>query len=215
MKLGGVAALASALVLVDAPIVQAHPGDVTIEALAATAGARRRPRKPRKRRRVEPRPRMFALGVTTLKELGFGATVRLRFDHFGLEASGGGMPWFVFVSGSCNAITGGFAPHATLSALAWFTGDQSRFQPGIRVAGMWDGQFGWGGQIGFNADFTLSDLLALNIGVGLQGYPEGESRGRAIVAEECSVSPDAVQTGDLAELIVQPQIGLNLMFYLF
>jgi hypothetical protein len=155
--------------------------------------------------------RRFAVGLTLLKEQGFGVSVRGRFNHFGVEASGGGNPSFFLISGACDRLIVRFGGHATLSALFFITEHDKFFQSGIRAAAIWDQVYNFGGMLGYMGELSFTKLIALQIGVGLQIYPLGERRPKEIVQEEC---PGA--SISLSELnIVQPYFGVNVLFYLF
>jgi hypothetical protein len=153
--------------------------------------------------------RHFAAGVTLLKEQGFGLLLRGRFNHFGVEASGGGNPYLLLITGGCSEVTVGFAPHVTLSLLAFFNGEEKFFQSGLRAAGIWDGTFGFGGMLGYVGELSFTKLLALQIGVGIQIYPEGEKKPKEIVAERCNAAVDLSPLTTIA----QPYFGVNLLFY--
>jgi hypothetical protein len=155
--------------------------------------------------------RRFSLGLTFLKEQGFGIAVRGRINHFGGEISGGGNPWFLFAQGSCDELIFGFAPHVTASLLFFITDHERFFQSGIRAAAIWDRVYGFGGMLGYMGELSFTKLIALQAGVGLQIYPLGERRPKEIAEDEC---PGAVIDFNPITTIVQPYFGVNLLFYL-
>ena len=159
----------------------------------------------------EPIRRRFSLGVTLLKEHGFGLAVRGRLNHFGVEASGGGNGYLMFTSGDCREFLFGVAPHVTASFLFFFNGHERFFQSGLRLGGIWDGLFGFGGMLGYVGEMSLTKLIALQAGAGLQVYPEGGDGPQELVEEKCGgsseISPLATH--------VQAYVGINVLFYLF
>jgi hypothetical protein len=155
--------------------------------------------------------RRFSLGVTLLKEQGFGVAVRGRFNHFGVEAAGGGNGWWFLLGGDCDELVFGVAPHVTLSALFFISDHRQFFQSGIRAAAIWDHVFGFGGMAGYLAELSFTKLIALQAGVGLQIYPLGERRPKEIAEENC---PGMEIDFHPLTTIVQPYFGVNVLFYL-
>jgi hypothetical protein len=153
--------------------------------------------------------RHFALGATVLEQ-GLGVLVRGRYEYVGFEVSGGGNPYLIPVTGGCNRALVGFPPHATASLLFFFNGHERFFQSGLRAAGVWDRVFGFGGQLGYMAELSFTELIALQIGAGVQVYPKGEDRPLELAREKCGPGASLFPLSTF----VRPYFGVNVLFYL-
>ncbi len=155
--------------------------------------------------------RHLALGVSTVKELGFiAAQIRGRYDHVAFEAAFGLLPILIFITGDETGIIADYSLHATGSVLVFFNSDQSRMSHGLRAGAIWDGKFGWGGLVGWQGELRLTRLLSLSFGAGIQFYPQaGDWAGRRLEKEY----PDASVNID-AQTYVQPYVGVGLLLYL-
>lgn len=159
---------------------------------------------------VEPHhPRSFAIGLTTLKEHGFGAFIRLRAKVFALDLAYGFMPVFCLVqdtSGTALDLKADMSTiHTSASAVFFFGSDQRRFQNGLRFSAIYDNIMGPAGSIGWVGDIVWSSF-ALGLGAGLQIYPDFASR----AGEHFGISKHSLEQG-LNE--VQPYFGLSLFWY--
>jgi hypothetical protein len=156
------------------------------------------------------KPRRLALGLTTLKEHGFGGVLRLRFNHVALDATGGFMPLLIITStvgGTTMDIDGAMSAHGGIGPVFFFSGDQKRFQNGLRVNGIYDQVMGPGGGLGWVGEITMT-RFTIALGAGLQIYPEAEDRIREHFGFSSAVKLDALSTS------VQLYVGLNLFWYL-
>jgi len=118
-------------------------------------------------------PDFFALGLTSLKEHGFGGILRLKYSFLALEGSVGAMP-AVLIFDSYRSIEFGMPLNAD-AGLIFFFNDQNRdFRNGLRLGGTWNRAFGGGFMLGWTGDCILSRFI-LSFGAGMQYYPEGVS----------------------------------------
>ncbi len=157
------------------------------------------------------KPRTFALGISTLKEHGFGCVMRLRFNHFALDGIAGFMPLMLIIEEQYNGSTNtdfkfGMPLHVSGGAVIFFNDQLSRFQNGLRGAIVYDKGLGNGYTFGWVGDITW-DRFALCIGAGLQYYPDPEEK----VREYFDLHPEY----DLSGSKYQPYIGVNFIWYLF
>jgi hypothetical protein len=164
-------------------------------------------------KRPERRAGTFGLAITTLKEQGFGGGMRLRFDHFAVEASVAAMPFFVLVTGDCEKLVFKVAPHATGSVLVIYSDVTARFQNGLRLSGMWNGILGGGTQVGWFGELLFNNIVALDFGAGVQLYPAGKTRAARAVRDACGGDGDSEVS--IIQSVVQLYVGLNLLFYVF
>lgn len=156
--------------------------------------------------------RHLGLGVSILKEHGFGAVARMQFAWFGLEASVALSPYFLFVSGACSELILEATWRVSASALGTF--GRGRLRHGPRLGFTFDGFFGPGGQLGYQLEVAFNPWLALSFGAGLLVFPLGEEPAEKRAAAACGVNPSSIQLDPL-QTIVQPYIGASLLFYVF
>jgi hypothetical protein len=136
--------------------------------------------------------RHLGIPISFLKELGFGVGLRGRLNHFALEANVGLAPYVFFVSGTCEDVTVGAAAHFTGSLLTFFSGQHNKFQSGLRLAAHADELFGPGGSLGWIGELNLGKVVALQLGAGVQIYPEGEERAENELIASCQGSTSDV-----------------------
>ncbi len=155
-------------------------------------------------------PRSFAVGITTLKEHGFGGMMRARWNHFAIDGSVGSLPWLVMYESADGTTTNydfDMSLHTDLSCVIFINGDQGRFQNGIRLGGLYDSIggkgviFGWTGELTFNT-------FALCFGVGLQYYPD-------LIEKINDHFPDTRNADLDSSYKYQWYLGINLVWYLF
>jgi hypothetical protein len=155
-------------------------------------------------------PRTFALGITTLKEHGFGGMMRGRWDHFAVDFAAGGFPWLIMYQTADGTTTNydfDMSLHADLGFIVFINSDQSRFQNGIRVAGIYDSIGGKGAMFGWTGELTFN-TFALCFGVGLQYYPD--------LIKKVNEHFPATQDAELdSSFKYQWYLGVNFMWYLF
>ncbi|MFH0976947.1 MAG: hypothetical protein V1874_14285 [Spirochaetota bacterium] len=119
-------------------------------------------------------PRSFALGITTLKEHGFGGMLRARWNHFAIDGSVGSLPWLIMYTtedGETTETEFDMSFHSDLSCVVFINSDQSRFQNGIRLGALYDSIGGKGIMGGWTGEITFT-TFALCIGAGIQYYPD-------------------------------------------
>jgi len=145
-------------------------------------------------------PRHFGLGLALVKEYGFGAVFRGRINHVAFDAAVGYQPYFVtgdvFRYASTVQVTGAF--------LVFFSKVWSRFQAGLKAAYAWNSLSGHGFLFGFNGEFSIRKHFALDLGAGIQAFPMANQ----LVREKLDLQ------GVAFNAVVQPYIGLNLVWYL-
>ena len=93
-------------------------------------------------------PRTLAIGLTTLKEHGFGVMVRARANHVAGDLAVGFNPILVVGSGGSSAVDFGMPLQASIGPVFIFSNDQSTFQNGIRINGIYNRAVGPGGGLG-------------------------------------------------------------------
>ena len=147
-------------------------------------------------------PRAFALGLATLKEHGFGATMRLRANHVALDIAGGAMPVMVLT----DTIQADIGLRGDAGPVIFFSDKTARFQSGLRFAGIYDTLMGPGGMAGWVGELGWQHF-AMDFGAGVQVLPQFPD-----LATEHFAIPDEYLLGPTA--MVQVYIGLNLLWYL-
>jgi hypothetical protein len=156
-------------------------------------------------------PRTFALGATLLKEFGFGAMARFRYNHLALDAGAGFMPILIgyYREGDSEAVSydAGMAYNLYGSLAIFFNDHQRRFQNGIRLGGMYNQAMGPGGMVGWVGELGW-ERFALGFGAGIQYFPKYESHMRKFFdISENTESDDSN--------MYQLYIGVNLIYYFF
>ena len=153
------------------------------------------------------RPRTLALGITTLKEHGFGGVVRARANHVALDLAAGFNPVLVIVTGSVSKIDFGMPIQASVGPVFFINNDHAKFQSGIRLNGIYNKALGPGGGIGWVGDLTKHSF-AICFGAGVQIYPDASKR----VKEYFPDLKGADLSSSTPEL--QVYISINLLWYL-
>jgi hypothetical protein len=149
------------------------------------------------------------LGITLVKEHGFGAMFRLRFNHVALDATGGFMPLLIITQttdGATVKVDGAMSAHAGLGPVFFFNDDRKTFQNGIRVNGIYDQIMGPGGGAGWVGEYSKS-AFAMAFGVGFQIYPKADDRIRKHFDYGSEVKLDPTNT------VLQLYVGFNLFWY--
>lgn len=155
------------------------------------------------------KPRRFALGISTLKEHGFGALVRLRFNRVALDAAAGFLPVIILTQSSDGTtlnVDGALPPHASLGPVFYLNDQYKGFQNGVRVNGIYNGLMGPGVGAGWVGEITKTSFT-LGFGAGFQVYPNAEDRIRDHFHYGSSIQLDATTT------VLQIYAGLNLLWY--
>ena len=155
------------------------------------------------------KPRRFALGLATLKEHGFGALVRVRFDHVALDAAAGFLPVIIITQtydGTTMNIDGALPAHASVGPVFFLNDQYKGFQNGIRVNGIYNGLMGPGAGAGWVGEITKTSFT-LGFGAGLQVYPNAEDKIRNHFHYGSDIQLDATTT------VLQFYAGLNLLWY--
>ncbi|MBI4705766.1 MAG: PEGA domain-containing protein [Deltaproteobacteria bacterium] len=147
-----------------------------------------------------PGPRNVALGLTLLKEHGFGGLLRLRVNHVALDLAGGALPVFIMAPDFRAALSA----HASGSLVLFFSGDQRPTQHGLRLAGAYDQVLGPGGGAGWVGEWCWPHFV-FALGAGLQIYPLFDDYARKYF--------DLGSEVDMGFGVVQPYLGLNLFWY--
>jgi hypothetical protein len=155
-------------------------------------------------------PRAFALGLTTLKEHGFGAFLRVRADHVALDIAYGTMPVLLVLqtrSGDTVDVKADMsAVHLDGSLLVFFSDNQKRFQNGLRGGVVYDSIMGPGAMFGWVGDLVWN-RFGLGFGAGLQVYTDFNSR----VSKHFGIARSSVED---SLGTVQPYVGVNFFWYL-
>ena len=154
-------------------------------------------------------PRSFALGITTLKEHGFGGKLRARWDHFALDGSVGSLPWLVTYQTADGTTTNydfAMSFHADASCVIFINSNQSRFQNGIRLGGLYDSVGGAGALFGWTGELTFN-TFAICFGVGVQYYPD-------LIDKLNDKFPDTKNSDMDSSYKYQPYLGVNFMWYM-
>lgn len=119
-------------------------------------------------------PRHLALGVTLLKEYGFGGAVRGRLNHVGFEAAGGYVPYFVFGGDiDFRYFTTGQANGALL---VYFSGHDRPLQHGIKLGYSFNSLTHSGVFAGYMAEISNRERFGWSFGAGLQYFFGAEER---------------------------------------
>ena len=153
-------------------------------------------------------PRTLAIGLTTLKEHGFGVMVRARANHVAGDLAVGFNPILVVGSGGSSAVDFGMPLQASIGPVFIFSNDQSTFQNGIRINGIYNRAVGPGGGLGWVGEITKAHFT-IAFGFGLQIYPQATKRVKEYFPDlqgtELSSSPPPE---------VQIYVGVNLFWYI-
>lgn len=161
-----------------------------------------------------PKPRRFALGLAISEHALAAVVARLRIDHLALDASYGIDLIMVNYTKPDGESMGSAAAmswvHVHGSIVLFFSGDQQRFQNGIRLGSVYDriasfaGLLGWVGELSFDG----WPHFAISFGAGVQVFPRYEQRVR-----------DHFDLDDRVDftlpLWLQIYTGGNLRWYLF
>ena len=155
-------------------------------------------------------PRHLLVGLTTIKEHGFGVMLRGRANRVAVEAAVGYNPVLMVLQtedGSTDDIQAAMALHAGGHFLIYFTKSPYRkFQNGLKLGGIWDKVLGPGGMIGWVGDLTWTNFN-IAFGAGFQIYPDAE----AGIKKEFNPPSNA----ELSPLTtVQPYLGVNFGWYI-
>ena len=153
------------------------------------------------------KPRTLAIGLTMVKEHGFGAVVRGRANHVAVDLAAGFNPLLVIITGDESKIDFGMPLQASLGPVFFISNDQANFQNGIRVNGIYNRALGPGGGVGWVGEITKR-RFTIAFGAGLQIFPQATRR----VKEYFSDLQDASLTSSAPE--VQFYFGVNLLWYL-
>jgi hypothetical protein len=154
-------------------------------------------------------PRKFALGVTLLKEHGFGAFARLRFDHLAIDVAYGLYPIIVMIEyGDDVDFKADISYiHVDGGLIYYFSDDQRRFQHGIRLAGIYDDIMSGGFMFGWVGDLVWGQF-GLGLGAGIQVLPAAQNR----ILKHFDLN-GIVKVSPLVG-ILQVYVGVNLFWYL-
>ena len=155
------------------------------------------------------KPRTLAIGITTLKEHGFGGVVRGRMDHVALDFAVGFNPVLVIVSGDTSIVDFGMPLQLSLGPVFFFSSDQATFQNGIRLNGIYNRALGPGGGLGWVGEITKRHLT-IAFGVGFQVYPQASRRVKEYFSDLRDQDVDL--SSSLPEL--QVYVGVNILWYL-
>ena len=156
--------------------------------------------------------RGFALGIATLKEYGFGTFLRLRRNFVAAEGGIGAMPVIIMESsGRCGGAELELALHAGGALVFFFDDHESEFQNGIKLGGFYNSTLRPGGWLGWHGEWTMSSSFALSLSVGIQVYPGADDVILSRLRESCPSGSDPSPSWGM----VQPYVGLSMLFYLF
>ena len=117
--------------------------------------------------------RDFALGVTALKEHGFGLLGRYRINHFALDFAGG-FGLAVLKDSFSGKTKVKFPYQVDLGCSFFFNDEKERFQFGMKLAGLFNQAMGFGGILGGVGELA-SGRFALNFSAGLMYLPQYKS----------------------------------------
>jgi hypothetical protein len=154
-------------------------------------------------------PRSFALGITTGTEHGFGGMARLRWDHFAIDGAAGSRFWYVMyqtADGTTTDTDFGMSFNGDLGFVIFINSNQSRFQNGIRLAGVYDSIGGKAAMFGWTGELTFT-TFAICFGVGIQYYPD--------LIEKLNEHFPKTREAELdSSARLRPYIGINFVWYL-
>ena len=212
-----VAAAPAAAVAPQAPVAAppapaANTGAVPAEGAPASSASLNAPPDGAMQTSGEPevsKPRRFAIGLATLKEHGFGALMRVRFDHIALDAAAGFLPVIIITQtydGTTVNIDGALPLHASVGPVFFLNNQYKGFQNGLRVNGIYNALMGPGAGAGWVGEVTKTSFT-LGFGAGLQVYPNAEDKIRNHFHYGSDIKLDATTT------VLQIYAGLNLLWY--
>ncbi len=182
---------------------------LTIALLATPAVAQAAPAE------APPPPRSLAdpevaVGITALKEHGFGVAARALVGRVGVEAALATQPWFYAIAGGCNEVHFEFLKHATAGAVIAVANIKDKFRVLVKAGAGWNEAVGPEGRAGAGFDLYLGKRMFLDFGAGIAVVPGVVDRMRAVAKDKCGTG--ALTSSDESQAIVQPFVGATLYF---
>ncbi|MFN3198534.1 MAG: hypothetical protein ACE366_08970 [Bradymonadia bacterium] len=162
-----------------------------------------------------PLPRALGIGLTAVREHGYGGLVRWRDGAWAVEGavalalysldSGEGDPCDETVINAPLRVTG---------AGLWYLTEAGRnSQHALKLGGLYDVEFGGGVLGGYHAEFSLSRTVAFTFGIGLQWMPDAQDQARQVLRKTCR--GQAFADPDTFDVEIRPYVGLGLTLFVF